>query len=158
EAAYVGNRGAWWLSTALNNYNALSQDTLKAVGLDINSQVDRTILRATIGSPGAGRFQNKLPYSGFPLGSTVAQSLRPFPQFTSGRGALGAREGRPWYVSLQAKAIQRLWHGLDAQFVFTYAKELQPGTEVFLPAAASPDVFNRQQFKTISAFSRPFVS
>ena len=46
EASYVGNRGAWWLSTILDNYNALSTNTLQAAGLDINNAADRAILRA----------------------------------------------------------------------------------------------------------------
>ena len=74
EASYVGNRGAWWLSTNLDNYNAISQDALTKAGLDINSAGDRAILRATIGSTAAGRFQNKLPYAGFPTGQTLDQA------------------------------------------------------------------------------------
>jgi hypothetical protein len=154
EASYVGNRGAWWLSPVLDNYDALPVGTLKAAGLDITSAADRAILRATIGSTAAGRFQNLLPYSGFPLGSTVAQSLRPFPQFNSGLAPLWAPQGRTWYDSLQAKATQRVWHGLEAAFAFTWAKELQMGTE----AGTVNDVFNRSQNKTISGFSRPLVS
>ena len=154
EASYVGNRGAWWLSPNLNNYNALSVNTLQAAGLDINSAADRAILRATIGSTAAGRFQNKLPYAGFPTNFTVAQSLRPYPQFTSGLAPLWAPQGRTWYDSLQAKVTQRVWHGLEAAYAFTWAKEMQLGTE----ANTINDVFNRSQNKTISGFSRPLVS
>jgi hypothetical protein len=154
EASYVGNRGAWWLSTVLDNYNAISASALQAAGLDINSSADRAILRAQIGSSAAGRFQNKLPYAGFPLTSTVAQSLRPFPQFNSGLAPLWAPQGRTWYDSLQAKVTQRVWHGLEAQYAFTWAKELQSGTE----AGTVNDLFNRSQNKTLSGFSRPLVS
>ena len=73
DVAYVGNRGAWWLSSILDNYNALTPQILTANGLDINNAADRAILRAQIGSTAAGRFQNKLPYAGFPATSTVAQ-------------------------------------------------------------------------------------
>jgi len=154
EASYVGNRGAWWLSTVLDNYNAISASALQAAGLDINNAADRAILRATIGSTAAGRFQNKLPYAGFPLTSTVAQSLRPYPQFSSGLGALWAPQGRTWYDSLQAKVTQRVWHGLEAQYAFTWSKELQSGTE----GGTVNDVFNRSQAKTLSGYSRPLVS
>ena len=114
EAAYVGNRGAWWLSTVLDNYNALTPQMLWPPGLDINNAADRAILRAQIGSTAAGRFQNKLPYAGFPTTSTVAQSLRPFPQFTSGLAPLWAPQGHTWYDSLQAKVTKRFSHGLEA--------------------------------------------
>ena len=154
EASYVANRGAWWLSGSLNNYNAVTPQALAAVGLDINSAADRAILRAPIGSSAAGRFQNKLPYAGFPTTASVAESLRPFPQFTSGLAPLWAPQGRTWYDSLQMKVTQRVWHGLEAQYAFTWAKELQMGTE----GGTVNDVFNRSQNKTISGFSRPLVS
>ena len=152
EASYVGNRGAWWLSTISDNYNALTPQFLLSQGLDIDSLADRNILIAQINSPNAKQFQNKLPYAGF--NGTVAQSLRPFPQFTSGLSPLWAPQGRTWYDSLQAKATQRVWHGLEAQYVFTWAKELQQGVE----GGTINDVFNRSQNKSISGFSRPFVN
>jgi hypothetical protein len=161
EGAYVANRGAWWLSSTLDNYNALTPQILSANGLDINSATDRAILRATIGSSAAGRFQNKLPYAGFPITATVAQALRPFPQFSSGLTPLWAPEGRTWYDSFQAKVTQRLSHGLDFTYAFTWAKELQSGTEgtpAIPGTAVVNDVFNRANAKTISGFSRPFVS
>ena len=153
EASYVANRGAWWLSSTLDNYNALTTQILAQNGLDINNAADRAILRATIGSTAAGRFQNRVPYPGFPATATVAQALRPFPQFSSGLTPLWAPQGRTWYDSLQAKVTQRLSHGLDFTYAFTWAKELQSGTEF----GVVNDVFNRPNDKTISGFSRPFV-
>jgi hypothetical protein len=154
DAAYVGNRGAWWLSSTLDNYNALTPQILSAAGLDINNSADRAILRATIGSSAAGRFQNKIPYSGFPLTSTVAQALRPFPQFSTGLSPLWAPQGRTWYDSLQLKVNKRYSHGLDIAYAFTWSKELQMGTEL----GVINDYLNRAQNKTISGFSRPLVS
>jgi hypothetical protein len=154
DAAYVGNRGAWWLSSILNNYNALTPQILAANGLDINSATDRAILRATIGSTAAGRFQNKLPYAGFPLTATVAQSLRPFPQFSSGLTPLWAPEGRTWYDSLQVKVTKRYSYGLILNYAFTWAKEEQLGVE----GGTVNDYQNRIQNKSISGFSRPFAS
>ena len=154
DVAYVGNRGAWWLSSILDNYNALTPQILNAAGLDINNPADRAILRATIGSTAAGRFQNRLPYAGFPLTSTVAQSLRPFPQFSSGLAPLWAPQGRTWYDSLQLKVTKRYSHGLILDYAFTWAKEEQLGTEL----GTVNDYQNRMQNKTISGFSRPFVS
>ena len=110
---------------------------LSQYDLDINNAADRTILTSQITSAGAGRFRNQLPYAGF--NGTVAQSLRPFPQFTSGLGPLWAPQGKTWYDSLQAKVTQRVWHGLEAQYVFTWAKELQQGVE----GGTVNDVFNR---------------
>ena len=159
DVAYVGNRGAWWLSTILDNYNALTPQILAANGLDINSATDRAILRAPIGSAAAGRFQNRVPYAGFPLSSTVAQALRPYPQFSSGLAPLWAPQGRTWYDSLQFKVTKRYSHGLILDYALTWAKEEQLGVEAAIPpATAVNDYQNRALNKSISGFSRPFAS
>ena len=66
EASYVANRGAWWYSNGLVDVNAISASILQANGLDITNATDRGLLTARINSAAAGRFQNKLPYAGFP--------------------------------------------------------------------------------------------
>ncbi len=154
DVAYVGNRGAWWLSSILDNYNAITPQILAANGLNITNPADRAILTAQIGSSAAGRFQNKLPYPGFPVTSTVAQALRPFPQFSSGLAPLWAPQGRTWYDSLQTKVTKRYSHGLIVDYAFTWAKEEQLGVE----AGTVNDYQNRMQNKSISGFSRPLVS
>jgi hypothetical protein len=154
DAAYVGNRGAWWLSSTLVNYNALTPQILAANGLDLNNAADRAILRAPISSTAAGLFQNKLPYPGFPTSSSVAQSLRPFPQYSTGLAPLWAPLGRTWYDSLQLKVTKRVSRGLDVVYAFTWAKELQMGTE----GGVINGVQNRSAQKTISGFGRPLVN
>ena len=87
EASYIGNRGMWWPALGpLVNYNYLSTTILNQNGLSLNNPADLATLIAPIGSAAAGRFQNKIPFAGFPLTATVAQSLRPFPQFNAGLG------------------------------------------------------------------------
>jgi len=154
DVAYVGNRGAWWLSSILDNYNALTPQILAANGIDLSNPTDRGWLTAQIGSSAAGPFQNKLPYAGFPLTSTVAQSLRPFPQFSSGLAPLWAPQGRTWYDSLQMKVTKRYSHGLVVDYAFTWAKEEQLGVE----GGTVNDYQDRLQNKSISGFSRPLVS
>ena len=83
EANYVGNRGIWWPPAAPVIYNAIKPETLRSYGLDLNLAADRTILNAPLSSAAAGRFQNRFPYTGFRATATVAQSLRPFPQFNA---------------------------------------------------------------------------
>jgi hypothetical protein len=163
DASYVGNRGIWWPTSTPINYNANTPASLLADGLDITSAAARAILAAPIGSAAAGPFQNKLPYSNYPLTATVAQSLRPFPQFTTAPQALWAPLGDTWYNSLQLKVTKRLSHGLDFAYNFTWSQELTNGVEAdsvgpFGVAGQENDVFNRSQNKYISAYSRPLVS
>jgi hypothetical protein len=158
EAAYVGNRGIWWPAGILANYNANTPERLKALGLDINNPADQTILNAQIGSTAAGRFQNKLPYPGFPPTSTVAQALRPYPQFSSGLTPTWAPIGNTWYDSLQIKATKRLSHGLDFTYAFTFQKSLNLGSESDGGGGQVNDVFNRSQNKVLSAMDQKFAN
>ncbi len=154
EADYVGNRGVWWpVSTAGANFNANTPQSLLADGLDITTASARAILAAPIGSAAAGPFQDRLPYPGFPLTATVAQSLRPFPQFTNSPVAEWAPLGDTWYDALQIRGIERLSHGLTFSANFTWSKTLQNGVET-----AENDVFNRSQNKYLSSLDRPLVT
>jgi Carboxypeptidase regulatory-like domain len=160
EASYVANRGVWWNSPGLININAVTPQILASYGLDINSAADRAILNANLNTATAGRFQNKVPYSGFPTTSTVAQSLRPYPQF----GALTtwwSPLGKTWYDSLQAKATKRFSHGLAVTSVFTWQKQLAMGSPnaptVGSAGGSVNDVFNRAQNKYLSQYDQPFL-
>jgi outer membrane receptor protein involved in Fe transport len=151
DVSYVGNRGVWWPSTNLVNYNGMTLGALTAAGISLTSATDRTLMTQQVTSTAAGRFFNRLPYAGFR--GSVLQSLLPFPQFGSGLAPQWAPIGQTWYDSLQAKVTKRLSHGLDLTYAFTYAKELQNGTGGNLV-----DVFNRDTNKSLSTLSRPLVS
>jgi hypothetical protein len=150
EASYVANRQIWLTNGNLVNYNSVDWSRIKAYGLNPSSATDLTMLNATITTAAAGRFRNQLPFTGFT--GTVAQSLRPFPQFSSGLGALWAPLGSAWYDSLQVKATQRTSHGVDFSFTFTYSKELDT------LSSGNFDWENRSQFKSLSANSRPLIT
>jgi hypothetical protein len=175
EATYVGNRGIWWQAPSQLNYNAISPQTLAHYGLNINSAADQQLLISPLNSALAiSRGFNTPPYAGFPLTATVAQSLRPFPQFAAGGtgggvGAAGgggltplwAPVGDSWYESLQTKVTKRLSHGVDFTYVFTWQKTLDIGAQSDSPAGVSGqvnDAFNRAVNKDISAYDQPFVS
>ena len=168
EASYIGNRGIWWpayLSPAganysLANYNYLSNTILSQHGLSLNNPADLATLLSPIGQPSAGRFQNQLPLPNFPLRASVAQSLRPFPQFNtqcvvppgqpmSGPCPLAAPLGDTWYNSLQLTANKRFSSGLQFDFAFTWSKS----ENTF---AGTPDVQNRGLAKGLSQYDQPF--
>ncbi|HEY7391498.1 MAG TPA: TonB-dependent receptor [Bryobacteraceae bacterium] len=162
EAAYVANRGVWWNAPGLVDVNALTPQTLAADGLDINNAADRQLLASPLNSALAASrgFSTRLPYAGFPVTATVAQSLRPFPQFTSVQ-ELWAPLGKTWYDSLQAKTTKRLSHGLSFTTALTWSRNLTLGQNLdpgnlSLGNAVINNVFNRNQNKYLSDFDQPF--
>jgi hypothetical protein len=84
EASSVGNRGVWWSAPGLVDFNALTPQALATRDLDINNPADQSLLLASVNSGlAASRGFSTPPYPGFPTNASVAQSLRPFPQFSS---------------------------------------------------------------------------
>lgn len=150
EASYVANRQIWLTNGNLVDYNFIGTSRLQSYGLSLSNPADRAILSSPIGDVGAGRFRNQLPFPGFT--GTVAQSLRPFPQFSGGLTPLWAPIGNAWYDSLQVKVTKRFSHGLDFTYNFTYAKELDT------LSSGNFDIENRQLFKSLSSNSRPMIS
>ena len=151
EAAYVGNRGVWLQAPGLVNLNALTPERIAAAGLNINSTADQSLLTSTLTSPTAiTRGFGKAPYAGFPLSSTVAQSLRPFPQFGNLTDQW-APLGNNWYDALQAKLTKRYSRGLEVTTAFTWQKQLARGVETGVN-----DVFNRQINKYLASNSQPY--
>jgi hypothetical protein len=167
DAAYVGNRGAWWVSPLLGtlNYNALTPQELLADGIDITNKADTTLLNTQINSPKViARFPwlanpNNV-YPGFPNTQTLLQALRPYPQWNGIPPFLGPPDGNTWYDSLQVKVNKRFSHGLSGQVAYTWQKELTNGTNSNTSyVTPSPplinDVFNKSLDKQISGFSVP---
>jgi hypothetical protein len=159
EASYVGNRGAWWEANQLIDVNALTPERMASFGLNINNAADQALLTSALNSATAkNRGFSTPPYATFPLTNTVAQSLRPFPQFTT-ITYRWAPLGRTWYDSLQLKVTKRFSYGIDASSAFTWQKELTMGGEsaTTTSLAAVNNIFDRKTNKYISRYSRPFV-
>ena len=153
QAAYVGNRGIWWptyVGSPLTNYDFLSTSILNQNGLSLSNPADLATLLAQVGSPAAGRFQGKVPFAGFPLTASVAQALRPFPQFTS-LSLVNPPLGNSWYDSLQLTANKRFSRGLQFDFGFTWSKSM----DTF---GGTPDVENRALAKGLSSLDQPLVT
>ena len=157
EAAYVGNRGVWYQGNSLIDLNGISAARLSAAGIDITRASDRTLLTSRVNSTVAAAAGYRAPYASFPTTQTVAQLLRPYPQYGN-ITVQWAPLGKTWYDSLQVKLTKRYSHGLDLTAAFTWQKEFTSGAESQNGGgAAINDVFNRPNQKTISANSQPLV-
>jgi outer membrane receptor protein involved in Fe transport len=131
EVTYVGNREVWGAAPFLDQIssNSLTPAILAAHGLNLANPADRALLTTPIGSPLAAARGFFPAYPGMPPNSTVAQTLRPSPQFLApGAVDLGPPIGKTWYDSLQLKTTKRFSHGLSVQGSFVWAKGLVLGT------------------------------
>ena len=163
DVAYVGNRGKGFTANNLININAISPERLRSFGLDLNHAADRTLLTSRLDSPtAAARGFNKLPYAGYSGANTVAQSLRPFPQFGN-IAALGVPLGESKYDSLQVKANKRYSHGLNLTATFTWQNErtnmVNTATVAAPNSATALNVFDRpEDVFMVSELSEPLIT
>jgi hypothetical protein len=139
---------------------------LAAHGLSLNNQSDRTLLTSLLSSPQAIQRGFGPAYPGMPLTQTVAQSLRPEPQWGPGGGPnpyLGPPVGKTWYDALQTKITKRYSHGLQMQASFTWAKGLfdGSGTDTNFFVAGRPlvnDIYNYGQNKQLNQLVKPLAT
>ncbi len=158
EAAYVGNRAVWVQANSLLDWNGLTPERIAAFGLDVGNAADRALLNSPLNSSLAqARGFGGLPYAGYPATLTVAQSLRPFPQF----GEIPVRWaplGNTWYDSLQLRLTKRYRRGVSLGAAFTWQKEQTLGAvDQSGSFGAVNDVYNRAKQKTLAPQSRPLV-
>ncbi len=149
EASYVANR-AVWTSGPLGELSQISPQIYAAHGLypypgtgpcstgggvcassTYNNYTDYTLLGQALSSATVKARGLSVPYSGFPTGDSVTQSLYPYPQF--GNIAISASPtGDSKYDSLQVKATKRLSHGLQVNGSFTWGQGFyRPGRQDF---------------------------
>jgi hypothetical protein len=176
EAAYVGNRGAWWTAPLLDAqaYNGLNPATLATTraygatqGIDITNASDASLLSLPINNPSViARFpalaNPNAVYTGFPATQTLGQALRPYPQWFGIPPFLGPPLGNTWYDSLQIKLTKRYSHGLTLQGAYTWAKQLtnaaNSDTSYLTPNdPLINDVYNQKTIKQLSGFDQPQV-
>jgi hypothetical protein len=142
EGAYVGNRAAWLQAGGnLINYNMITPETYRALGIDITNAADRTLLSSTITSAVAVARGFKKPYANFPDSGSVLQSLKPFPQY-SGVGSTWVPLGHSWYDAFQMKVTSRNMHGFEATLAYAFSKTLNNFN-------GNGNVMNRGDFKSL---------
>jgi hypothetical protein len=125
NASYINIRGVWLNSDGLTNTtNELTPQVLsQKYGLDVTNPADFSLLTQSISSPSVTARGFTAPYSTFPSGASLAQALRPFPQFGN-IGESYAHDGNWWYDSLQIKVTKRISRGLSGGLGYTWSKNL----------------------------------
>jgi len=140
DVSYVGNRGVWWQAPGMVDLNAVTNQILQNHGFNLSDPATQTLLFGGTGvtsllstalsavNPAiAAQYNIKAPYAGFAASNTVAQALRPFPQFAN-IPVLGPPLGKTWYDSLQTRLTKRFSHGLTVNSTFSWQKSQQLGT------------------------------
>ena len=128
EVGYVGTLAANIQSNLLA-YNQLNYANLPA-NLNPFTASGRTLLNSLVGSAAANAAGITPPWSGFNTlwgtGATVAQSLRPYPQYSTVDtiNGQGDRIGHSTYHSMQVKFSKRYSSGLTVQASYVLSKLL----------------------------------
>ncbi len=139
EVGYLGNKGTRLESDGLDNLNQLPLSAL---------QYGDKLIQQLSANPGLV----PVPYAGF--NGTVAQALRPFPQYGN-IARIFSNFGTSNYNSMQVQLTRHLTKGLAVLGAYTWSKSLFVGTDSALDAASSQDVFQRNLERSVTSFHIP---
>lgn len=147
EIGYSGVMGEH-LQSELLDYNQISPSYLTAFGTVAQSLV---VLNSKVGSAVANAAGIHAPYAGF--SGTVAQALRPFPQYNviDTYAGQGDHSGHSTYNSLVLKFQKRYTQGLTLQASYVFSKLLTDSDSAWGTAYAA-DFFNRGLEKSIGEY------
>jgi Carboxypeptidase regulatory-like domain len=184
DANYVGNRGAWFTAPLLDTqaFNGLTPNILSNLttggpggggiygatsNMSFQNPADYALLNDPISNPAViarfpGLANPSNVYPGFPSSETLAQALRPYPQWFGVPPFLGPPMGDTWYDSLQIKIVKRYSHGLTGQVAYTWSKSLtnaaNSNTSYLTPNdPVLNDPYNTPTIKQLSGFDQPQV-
>jgi hypothetical protein len=146
------------LQSGILNYNQVPTPVFDQLVSQFGPTQALNLLRANITSTTALAAGMGLPYSGFT--GTVAQSLRPFPQYsTINTGPQnGDKSGHSAYHALLVKADKRFSGGLTFQWNYVFSKLLTDSDTYFANSAtAAQDQYNRRLEKSIGQFDQTHV-
>jgi len=147
DVAYVGNRG-----NGLNSTIELNQLPVSALALG-------TLLQRPISSPEVIAAGYRKPYPNFPDTQSLAQALRPYPQYL---GVLDRNSGagKTWYDSLQTK-VERRFGTFQLMASHTWSKSLAANhyRQIFSQHfnVGAQDAYNLNDMKALLPFDQPHI-
>lgn len=146
EVGYVGNRGRYMNSTV--DLNQLPVERLSLGSL----------LQQRIDSPAVIAAGFTKPYASFPDSQTLAQALRPYPQYLN-VSERNAGVGRTWYDALQTRVDRRFGDfQLSATYVWSKSLQLDTFRQIFSQTNVYPqDAYNQNENKSFSYMDQPHV-
>jgi hypothetical protein len=154
DAAYAAMVGTH-LQTNLLNYDQIDINTLPA-NLNVFTNAGRTLLSTAFNNSNK-LVQNagyNIPYANFPLTSSLAQALRPYPQYTAVSTANGGdHSGHSSYHSMLIKVNRRIGSGLLVDASYVLSKSLTDSDSAWGSGVAL-DMYNRKLDKALSFYDR----
>jgi hypothetical protein len=146
DIAYVGNRGS-----GLNSSIWLNQVDPKYLSYG-------ALLRKRIDDPEVIAAGFSKPFAAFPNDRTLAQALRPYPQYLN-VFSRNSGDGRTWYDSMQAK-LERRFGAWQMMTSYTFSKSLAKihYRQIFTQFEVAPqNTYDLDAEKTYSSFDIPHV-
>jgi len=138
EVNYIGNKGTRLIEYGLGDLNQLP--------------VSYLALGNILGDPWTPASGLPQPYPGFV--GTVAQALKPFPQFTGVSQAF-PNLGTSSYNALQIQATRHLTKGLAILAAYTWSKTIGYSDSALDTEPGIQDVYNRKLERTVASFNYP---
>ena len=151
EGGYSASVGSHLLSDELD-YNRININTLPAA-LNIFTNAGRNLLNTAFNSKSVNlsSMGYQVPYAQFPLTSTLDQSLRPYPQYTSvNTGISGDHSGHSSYHSLVTKVTRRYDRGLVVDVSYVFSKMFTDAESAGNTNSAAMDAYDRRLDKHLS--------
>ncbi len=119
----------------------------------------RVLLSSSINSAEARRLGIPIPYQGFTLSRSVAEALRPYPQYTdiNTQNDGGDRSGTSNYHALIVKVEKRYSNGLTFLNSYVLSKQMSTAEAANAGGNNRMDHYNRRADKTISGADQTHV-
>ncbi|MBI1358611.1 MAG: TonB-dependent receptor plug domain-containing protein [Acidobacteria bacterium] len=148
DLAYVANRG-----TSLNSTMPINQVDPKYLTLG-------PLLRENINSPAVQAAGFSEPFAGFSdlfgAGATLAQALRPYPQFLN-VSSRNSGDGKIWYDSFQAK-LERRFGNWQMMTSYTFSKSLSANHLRQIFSQPGPqNAYDLSNTRSIAPWDQPHV-